>query len=72
MERLVELMSEKPRKRFNITTDVGFTVFSCDNEYEVDTNKFLSKGKSTPFDGMKLYGECLLTVYGGKAVYVKK
>ena len=72
MEKLVELMSENPRKRFSIGTDVGFTVFSCDEEYEVNTDTFLSKGKSTPFDGMKLYGECLLTVYDGKAVYVKK
>lgn len=72
MEKLVSLMSEKPRKRFGIGTDVGFTVFSCDEEFEVNTDTFLSKGKSTPFDGMKLYGECLLTVYDGKAVYVKK
>ena len=72
MEKLVELMSENPRKRFSIGTDVGFTIFSCDEEYEVNTDTFLSKGKSTPFDGMKLYGECLLTVYDGKAVYVKK
>ena len=72
MEKLVSLMSENPRKRFGIGTDVGFTVFSCDEEFEVNTNTFLSKGKSTPFDGMKLYGECLLTVYDGKAVYVKK
>ena len=72
MERLVELMSENPRRRFDIGTDEGLTVFSCDEEFTVDTDKFLSKGKSTPFDGMKLYGECLLTVYGGKAVYVKK
>ena len=72
MEKLVELMSENPRRRFDIDTDVGFTVFSCDEEYEVNTDTFLSKGKSTPFDGIKLYGECLLTVYDGKAVYVKK
>ena len=72
MEKLVALLSENPRNRFNITTDVGFTVFSCENEYEVNTDEFLSRGKSTPFDGMKLYGECLLTVYDGKAVYVKK
>ena len=72
MERLVELMSENPRRRFDIGTDEGLTVFSCDEEFTVDTDKFLSKGKSTPFDGMKLYGECLLTVYDGKAVYVKK
>ena len=26
-------------------------------------------GKSTPFEGMKVCGRCLLTVYNGKTVY---
>ena len=72
MEKLVELMSVNPRKRFNINTDVGFTVFSCENEYVIDPEDFLTRGRSTPFEGKKVYGECLLTVYNGKAVYVKK
>ncbi len=72
MERLVELMSVNPRKRFGINTDVGFTVFSVEREYTVDTGDFLSRGRSTPFEGKKVYGECLLTVYDGQAVYVKK
>lgn len=72
MEKLVELMSVNPRRRFNINTDTGYTVFSCENEYEINTDDFLSKGRSTPFEGKRVFGECLLTVYGGKAVYVKK
>ena len=72
MEKLVELMSVNPRKRFSIDTDVGFSVFSCDKEYIVNTDSFLSRGNSTPFEGEKVYGECLLTVYNGKAVYVKE
>ena len=72
MEKLVELMSVNPRKRFGINTDVGLTVFSCENEYEIAPENFLSKGRSTPFEGKKVFGECLLTVYEGKAVYVKK
>ena len=72
MEKLVELMSVNPRKRFGINTDVGFTVFSCENEYEIDPKDFLSMGRSTPFEGKKVFGECLLTVYNDKAVYVKE
>ena len=72
MEKLVELMSVNPRKRFNISTDVGYTVFSCEREYEINTDDFLSQGRSTPFEGKRVYGECLLTVYNGKAVYVKE
>lgn len=72
MEKLIELMSINPRKRFGINTDVGLTVFNCENEYEVDPEDFLTKGRSTPFEGKKVFGECLLTIYEGKAVYVKK
>ena len=72
MEKLVELLSINPRKRFSIGGDAGFTVFSCENEYVIDPGDFKSKGHSTPFEGKKVYGECLLTVYNGKAVYVKE
>ena len=69
LERLVELLSVKPRERFGITSDTGFTVFDLSDEYEIDPNEFLSMGKSTPFEGMKVFGRCLATVYDGKVVY---
>ena len=72
LESLVRLMSENPRKRFNITTDPGFTVFEVGEEYEIDPDDFLSMGKSTPFTGMKVFGKCLATVYNGKTVYCDK
>ncbi len=69
MERLCELMSVAPRKRFNIKSDAGFTVFKLDEKYKINPEDFLSKGKSTPFEGDEVYGKCLLTVYEGRAVY---
>ena len=69
LERLVELMSVIPRKRFGIESDVGFTVFDLNDEYSIDPYEFLSKGKSTPFEGERVFGKCLLTVYNGKIVY---
>ena len=69
LERLVELMSVTPRKRFGINSDAGFTVFDLNEEYSIDTSEFLSKGKSTPFEGVRVFGKCLLTVYEGKIVY---
>ncbi|MBR2381253.1 MAG: dihydroorotase [Clostridia bacterium] len=69
LERLVELMSVNPRRRFNINDDVGFTVFDLNAEYSIDPSEFLSKGKSTPFEGESVLGRCLLTVYNGKIVY---
>ena len=70
LERLVELLSVKPRERFGISSDVGFTVFDLDSEYDIDPSNFISMGKSTPFEGMRVFGKCLATVYNGKAVYV--
>ena len=62
-------MSVKPRERFGIESDVGFTVFDLGAEYEITPDDFLSMGKSTPFKGVKVTGKCLATVYNGKAVY---
>ena len=72
LQRLVELMSKNPRARFNIDSDVGFTVFDLSDSYEIDPEEFLSKGRATPFEGERVFGRCLLTVYEGKAVYTDK
>ena len=69
LEKLVDVMSVKPRERFGIESDVGFTVFDLGAEYEITPDDFLSMGKSTPFKGVKVTGKCLATVYNGKAVY---
>ncbi len=69
LPQLVKVMSENPRERFGVKTDVGFTVFSVGEEYEINPEEFLSKGHATPFSGMKVFGRCLLTVYDGNIVY---
>ncbi len=69
LEKLIDLMSTAPRRRFGIDTDTGFNVFSLDKEYKIDSNKFHGKGRATPFEGMAVYGENLLTVYNGKIIY---
>ena len=70
LEQAVELLSTKPRERFGIDSDVGFTVFDLGCEYTVDPEKFLSKGRSTPYKGARVFGKCLATVYSGRAVYL--
>ena len=72
LEALADKMSRAPRERFGISADAGFTVFDVGEEYEIDPDKFLSKGKSTPFAGMRVFGKCLATVTGGKAVYLNE
>ncbi len=71
LERLVELMSVNPRKRFGLPETEDVCIFDVNREYEIDPESFVSMGRSTPFKGRKVYGECLLTVCDGKIVYSK-
>ena len=69
LEKLVQLMTENPRKRFGIKTDPGHAVWDLDAEYRIDPEEFLSKGRSTPFAGIKVFGRCMETVYNNKTVW---
>ena len=69
LERLVALMSTNPAERFALSIR-GYTVFSLETEYTVDPDEFLSMGKSSPFTGNRLFGRCLATVMGDRAVYL--
>lgn len=69
LDRLVELMSFKPKERFGIDTGCDFAVFGIDEPYKTDPNEFLSMGRATPFAGREVFGRCLLTVHNGKVVY---
>ncbi|MCI8331358.1 MAG: dihydroorotase [Clostridiales bacterium] len=77
LEKLIELLYENPKKRFGIGKEpvIGekatLTVFDLSKNYTIDPTLFLSKGKATPFSGKEVFGECLLTVMEGKAVYEK-
>ena len=70
LEALIKLLCENPRKRFGIPEDNSFSVWDLEREFIVDPNEFLSLGKSTPFEGMRLSGVNALTVYNGKTVYI--
>ena len=70
LEDIGKVMSDKPRQRFGITSDPGFTVFDLSAEFDIDPESFKSMGRSTPFKGVRVFGKCLATVYGGKAVYL--
>ena len=70
LEELVYRMSVRPRERFGITSDVGYTLFDLGEEYSVDPDDFISMGHATPFQGKRVYGRCLGTFYEGRAVYL--
>lgn len=69
LERLVELMSFKPKERFGIDTNNDFAVFDISEAYKIDPEDFLSMGRATPFVGREVFGRCLLTVHNEKVVY---
>ncbi len=70
MERLVELMSSAPRRIMNLSEDTdSYTLFDLSDEYTINPDRFLSKGKATPFAGWKVRGRCLKTVCNGRQVY---
>ena len=69
LEKLVELMSVNPRRRFNLPVGDDICVFDLNADYTVDPEKFFSMGKATPFAGEKLSGVCRLTISNNKTVF---
>lgn len=76
LARLVEAMCIAPRRRFRlgggvlaVGADADIAVFDVSKPYVIEPEKFLSKGKSTPFAGMQVYGKNKLTLYRGAVVY---
>ena len=75
LEKLIELMSINPRKRFGIGggTDEGqsadFTVVNLDEEYEINPEDFYSMGRATPFEGFRVKGRIVHTYIGGKEIF---
>ena len=45
------------------------TIINPALEYEIDSNRFASKGKNTPFEGRHVYGKVMYTIVGGRIVY---
>lgn len=74
-ERMIELMAEAPRSIFALGGGLAagekadIAVFDLDNEFTVDPATFLSKGRSTPFEGWRLHGQTILTLVDGRTAY---
>jgi len=68
LEKLIEVMSVNPKKRFGIENN-DICIFDLDKEYVINPGDFLSMGRATPFENEKVFGECKLTVCDNNAVY---
>ena len=71
LERLIDLMSYAPSKRFGITLN-GFNVFDLNSEYKINVNEFASMGKCTPYENKAVFGRCIANVIGDNVVYIDK
>lgn len=48
--------------------DADVAIIDPDKNWIVDPQKFASKGRNTPFAGMKLKGQAVMTIIGGRVV----
>lgn len=78
LNKLSELMSKNPadilkmnKGEIEVGKDGDLVLIDLNKEITVNSNEFESKGKNTPFEGMKFYGEVLMTIKGGKILYKK-
>jgi dihydroorotase len=76
MTELIACLTNKPAKILNkqlgnlaVGGIADITLFDPDNEWVVDVNKFISKGKNTPLAGSKLKGKVMATIYRGNLIY---
>lgn len=74
--QMVEKLSSNPARILGIDRgDISeghiadLVIADPDAEYEIDVNKFVSKGKNSPFGGRKVFGKILLTMVNGEVVY---
>ena len=74
-ERLIEAMSEAPRRIFGLGEGLlpgakaDLAVIDTVHPFSIDSRQFLSMGKATPFDGWNVYGKIILTLMDGITVY---
>ena len=76
LSQLVEKMSVNPAKVLGIDKGnlapgkaADIVIADITKEYKIDSSKFVSKGKNTPFDGKKVKGRVITTIVDGKIVY---
>ena len=76
LSRVVELMSASPAALLGLdkgTLSVGrgadLVLFDPDEEWTIDKNRFVSKGRNTPFHGRTVRGKVKYTLSRGNIIY---
>ena len=71
LDKLVQIMAINPRKRFNIPLGKDYCIWDLEKQIKVNSDDWLSLGRSSPFIDETLLGECVLTVCDGKIAWNK-
>jgi len=58
-----------PKGRLALGSDADLVLFDPNEVWTVEPEKFVSKGRNTPFAGRQLKGKVKYTIVGGKIVY---
>lgn len=73
---LMRLMSYNPAKtlsldggEINVGEVADLAIVDLNDKYVIDGEKFLSKGKNTPFNGYEVYGKVCTTIVNGEVKY---
>ncbi|MBR5315542.1 MAG: dihydroorotase [Firmicutes bacterium] len=78
LEKLIEIMSVNPRKRFGLAGGIiadgepaDLAILDLNKNWTIHAEDFVSKGKATPLDGWNVDGEVIMTIVNGEVVYEK-
>lgn len=76
---MAEKMSLNPAKILGVRAGslregmpADISVFDFREKYRINPEKFMSKGRNTPFAGREVYGKTVYTIVGGKTVWSDK
>ncbi|WP_425755450.1 dihydroorotase [Ihubacter sp. rT4E-8] len=76
LEKLIQVMSVNPRKRFGLAggaiedgAPADLTILDLNRQQQVDPNQFQTKGRATPFAGWNLDGKVITTIVNGEIAY---
>lgn len=77
LRRLIETMSTAPARILGLSaqgtlargSDADITIFDPEHAWTIQSAKFASKSRNTPFDGLRVRGRVRWTIVGGNVVY---
>lgn len=79
LQQLIDWMTIKPSAVFGLNSGTieankpaDLTLIYLNREYKLDKNEFVSKAKNTPFHGINLTSDIVMTIADGKIVYDNK